>query len=154
MLGTLDFKGSEHWASNFLTAQPWLSYWILIRQDVHVQYYSFKMASVDRNFFFPDLPTPKRQKMWDSEPTAEKSSEKWVKSREMSKISYKKDFQWGLWGLEVTYHITYHFLWIELAIYGYLTWKQTLHVRLQNYFWSLTFQESVRNQSPTRESMR
>ena len=60
---------------------------LLIRQDVHVQYYSFRMASVDRNFFFPDLPTPKRQKMWDFEPKAEKSSEKWVKSCEMSQIS-------------------------------------------------------------------
>ena len=30
-----------------------------------------------------DLPTPKRQKMRDPEPRAAKSSEKWMKSREM-----------------------------------------------------------------------
>ena len=29
---------------------------------------------------------------------------KWLKSRELSQISYWKDFQWGLWVLEVTYH--------------------------------------------------
>ena len=42
--------------------------------------------------------------MWDSEPRAGKSSEKWVKSREMSQISKWKDFQQELWVLEVTYH--------------------------------------------------
>ena len=42
--------------------------------------------------------------MWDSEPRPEKSNEKWVKGREMSQISYWKDFQWRLWVLEVTYH--------------------------------------------------
>ena len=36
---------------------------------------------------------------------AGKSSEKWVKSHEMSQISYRGDFQWGLWVLEVTYHL-------------------------------------------------
>ena len=44
------------------------------------------------------------KKMWDSEPRAGKSSEKWVKSREMSQISEWKDFQRELWVLEVTYH--------------------------------------------------
>ena len=34
-----------------------------------------------------DLPTSKRQKMWDSELWAGKSSDKWVKSPEMSQIS-------------------------------------------------------------------
>jgi len=29
--------------------------------------------------------------------------EKWVKSREMSQISWWKELQWGLWVLEVTY---------------------------------------------------
>ena len=60
---------------------------LFLRQNVHVQYYSFRMASVECNFFFPDFPTPKGQKMWDSEPKAEKSREKWVKRREMSQIS-------------------------------------------------------------------
>ena len=46
----------------------------------------------------------KAKKKWDSEPRAGKSSEKWVKSREMSQISYWKDFQGRLWVLEVTYH--------------------------------------------------
>ena len=50
----------------------------------------------------PDVPTPKRQKMSDSEPKARKSSEKWVKSREMSQMSKWKNFQQGLWVLEVT----------------------------------------------------
>ena len=44
-----------------------------------------------------DLPTSKRIKKWDSEPTAGKSCEKWVKSRDMSQISKRKDLQWGLW---------------------------------------------------------
>ena len=43
--------------------------------------------------------------MWDSEPRAGKSSEKRVKSHEMSQISKKKDFQQGLWVLEVIYHL-------------------------------------------------
>ena len=51
------------------------------------------------------LDNPKMgKKMWDSEPRAGKSSEKWVKSREMSQISEWKDFQRELWVLEVTYH--------------------------------------------------
>ena len=50
-----------------------------------------------------DLLTPRRQKMRDSEPRAGKSSEKWVKSSEMSQISKWKDFQWRLWVLKVTY---------------------------------------------------
>ena len=33
-----------------------------------------------------DLPTPKRQKMRDSEPRGGKSSEKWVKNNEMSQF--------------------------------------------------------------------
>ena len=33
----------------------------------------------------------------NSEPTAGKSCEKWVKSRDMSQISKRKDLQWGLW---------------------------------------------------------
>ena len=45
--------------------------------------------------------------MWDSEPKAEKSSEKWVKSSEMSQISKWKDFQKGLWVLEQ--EVTYRF---------------------------------------------
>ena len=50
-----------------------------------------------------DLPTtPKRQKMWDSEPRAGKSSREWVKSSEVSQISKRKDFQLGLLVLEVT----------------------------------------------------
>ena len=36
-----------------------------------------------------------------------------------------------------------------MAIYRYLTWKHTLH--LQFFFWTLTFQGSVRNQLPTWE---
>ena len=48
--------------------------------------------------------TPKRQKMRDSEPRPGKSNDKWVKGREMSQMSYWKDFQWRLWVLEVTYH--------------------------------------------------
>ena len=36
---------------------------------------------------------------------AGKSSEKWVKSREMSQISFGGNFQQGLWVLEVTYHL-------------------------------------------------
>ena len=44
------------------------------------------------------------KKMWDSEPRAGKSSEKWVNSREMSQISEWKDFPRELWVLEVTYH--------------------------------------------------
>ena len=40
---------------------------------------------------------PKGLKKRDSEPTAGKSCEKWVKSREMSQISKQKDLQWGLW---------------------------------------------------------
>ena len=47
------------------------------------------------------MPTPKTQKMLDSEPGAEKSIEKWVKSRDISQISHWKDSQWLL---EVTYH--------------------------------------------------
>ena len=39
----------------------------------------------------PDMPTPKRQKMWDSEPGARRNSEKWVKSREMSQIAKWKN---------------------------------------------------------------
>ena len=42
--------------------------------------------------------------MSDSEPRAGRSSEKRVKSHEMSQISKRKDFQQGLWVLEVTYH--------------------------------------------------
>ena len=49
---------------------------------------------------YPDLPTPKRQN-WKYvrllNLRAGKSSEKWVKSHEMSQISYRRDFQWGLW---------------------------------------------------------
>ena len=124
-------------------------------------------------------PAKGRKIMWDSEPKAGKSSEKWVlKSREMSQISFWKDFQGRLGVLEVAYHfkaeavnitiILYElgfvicmfylrpswereqlhiwwqwqvarkdsrmqsnatakcFLWIELAIYWYLTWKRTL----------------------------
>ena len=44
----------------------------------------------------------KAKKMSDSEPRARKSSEKWVKSREMSQISKWKNFQQGFWVLEVT----------------------------------------------------
>ena len=36
---------------------------------------------------------------------AGKSSEQWVKSHEMSQISYRGNFQQGLWVLEFTYHI-------------------------------------------------
>ena len=54
------------------------------------------------NFGTFDLLTPKRQKMWDSEPRAGKSSKKWVKSSEMSHISKWKDIQWVSWVLEVT----------------------------------------------------
>ena len=110
-----------------------------------------------------------------SEPRAGKSSEKWVKSSEMSQISYWKDFQWGLWVLEVTHHfkagavnitilwfrfcnfffwrpswnkrnskfansvaaaslsrLKECFLWMELAIYWYLTWKRAR--QLQHFF--------------------
>ena len=56
------------------------------------------------NFGTFDLPTPKRQKMWDYESRAGKSSKKWLKSSEMSQISKWKDFQWVSWVLEVTYH--------------------------------------------------
>ena len=42
-------------------------------------------------------PKGKIENMWDSEPRAGKSSDKWVKSHEMPQISYRKDFQWGLW---------------------------------------------------------
>ena len=42
--------------------------------------------------------------MRDSEPRPGKSNDKWVKGREMSQMSYWKDFQWRLWVLEVTYH--------------------------------------------------
>ena len=35
-----------------------------------------------------DLATPEMPEMWDCELRAKKSSEKWVKSREMSQISW------------------------------------------------------------------
>ena len=45
---------------------------------------------------------PPKGTTYDSEPRAGKSSKiKWVKSCQISKW---KDFQWGLWVLEVTYH--------------------------------------------------
>ena len=62
-----------------------------------------------------DLPTPKRQKIWDSKPRARKSSDNWVKSRQMSKISQWKDIFWNWAGY--------------LLIHLYLTWKQTLRVQ-------------------------
>ena len=38
------------------------------------------------------LANPQKAKMWDSEPKAGKSCEKWVKSSEMSQISKWTDF--------------------------------------------------------------
>ena len=52
-------------------------------------------------YLYTDLPTPKRQKMPVSETKAGKSSVKWVKSREMFQTPLWRDFQRGLWVLEI-----------------------------------------------------
>ena len=59
-----------------------------------VNAYSFSLPewqAVKMIFFAPCIPNQELGK-------------KWLKSRELSQISYWKDFQWGLWVLEVTYH--------------------------------------------------
>ena len=47
----------------------------------------------------PRLANPQEAKLkiCETEPRAGKSSDKWVKSHEMPQISYRRDFQWGLW---------------------------------------------------------
>ena len=44
-------------------------------------------------------------------------------------------------------------VWVELAIYWYLTWKQTLQLKI---FWEFDFSriQSIKNQLSTRESVR
>ena len=63
---------------------------------------------------------------------------KWLKSRELSQISYGKDFQWGLWVLKVTYHFKAWAVNITILQFGFCNffcWRPSWNKRnskLQN----------------------
>ena len=77
--------------------KPWLNHLLSKRQGMcKYPFYHF----LKNSWQLPRLAKPQKAKLKireTPEPRAGKSGEKWVKSHEMSQISYRKDFQWGLW---------------------------------------------------------
>ena len=77
--------------------KPWLNHLLSKRQGkCKYPFYHF----LKNSWQLPRLANPQKAKLKireTPEPRAGKRGEKWVKSHEMSQISYRKDFQWGLW---------------------------------------------------------
>ena len=55
-----------------------------------------KAVRKDKNWFSADLPTPKRQKYWDSEPKAGKSSERYWKVEKVRCIKFPACYKWRI----------------------------------------------------------
>ena len=85
--------------------KPWLNHLLSKRQgQCKYPFYHF----LKNSWQLPRIANPQKAKLkiCETEPKAGKSGEKWVKSHEMSQISYRKDLQWGLW---VIRSWTHHF---------------------------------------------